>query len=103
MTTSYEIPLSPDPQRFRISLKGVYYWITLMWNGASNTWMIDIANAQQVKMISSIPLVANINLLEQYGYFDIGGELWAVTEGDLTAPPTKDNMGIKSHLYFIVR
>lgn len=103
MANSYEIPLSPTPQRFRISLNGVYYWFTLVWNGSSNIWMIDIADAQQNKMISSIPLVANTNLLEQYEYLGIGGALYAVTDNDLNSPPTKSNLGNNGHLYFIVK
>jgi len=33
----------------------------------------------------------------------IGAELWVLTDGDDTAPPTIDNLGSESNLFLVVR
>jgi len=54
-------------------------------------------------MIMCIPMVCGIDLLSQYGYLNIGAELWVLTDGDDTAPPTIDNLGAESNLFLVVR
>jgi len=100
--TSYEIPLEPASQTFQIALAGVTYSITLWWSSASSTWNINIADANGVPIISSIPLVTGVDLLGPFGYLDFGGQLVAQTDHNPTAPPTYDNLGTSGHLYFVV-
>lgn len=100
MSTFYEIPLSSKPQTFGIVLSGVGYRMTVRWNAVSQNWLLDIADTTDAPLISGIPLVAGANLLEQFEYVDIGGGLYATTDGNLDTPPTFDNLGDLGHLYF---
>jgi hypothetical protein len=45
--------------------------------------------------------VPGIDLLEQFGYLNFGGELRVETDFDKNAPPTSANLGSQSHLYFV--
>ena len=47
MTTTYEVPLTPDPQTFNIILGITEYALTLYWNPADEGgWILDIADAK---------------------------------------------------------
>lgn len=99
--TAYEIPLTPTPQRFSISLGGVRYQINLQWNRFSQAWAIDIYDSNKILLIGGVPLVTGTDLLEQFGYVEIGGSLFAQTDNDTLAVPTFDNLGVNSHIYFV--
>lgn len=97
----YEIPLDPSPQQFTIALAGATYTITLSYREIDEGgWFIDLADANNVPILSGVPLVTGIDLLEQYGYLDIGGSLYVFSDGDALATPTADNIGTTAHLYF---
>lgn len=95
-----EIPLTPTPQQFAIQLAGVQYQMTLIWRDAAG-WVLDIANNDKTPLIQGVPLVAGADLLAQYRYLGIGGALFVVSDQNVLAPPTQDNLGIASHLYFL--
>lgn len=98
----FEIPLSPQAQTFDITLGTKTYKLTVAWNDApSGGWVLDIADANDVPILTGIPLVTGANLLEQFDYLDLGGELQVQTDFDLNAVPTFGNLGVTSHLYFI--
>ncbi len=99
--SAFEIPLSPEAQQFNISLGGVTYGVNLYWNANSSTWCIDLSDNSGNPIVRGIPLVANVNLLEQYAYLGIGGQLIVQSDDDPNAPPTSDNLGSISHLYFV--
>ncbi len=99
---SYEIPLSAEAQTFTISLGGADYNLSLLWNMVSNSWTLDILDAQNIPLVRGIPLVANVDLLAPYPYLNFGGQLIAQTDGSPNIPPTYDNLGANSHLYFVV-
>lgn len=98
---NYEIPLSPEAQKFDIVLAGVDYLISVYWGTRTNTWLIDIANAAGTPILTGIPLVANTDLLAPYPYLNFGGQLIAQTDNAPNVPPTYDNLGITGHLYFV--
>jgi hypothetical protein len=100
--TAYEIPLSSTDQVFQIPLGGVTYQITSKWCAPANAWTLDIADANGVALVSGIPLVTGVDLLEQYQYLGIAGQLVAQTDGDTFAPPTQSNLGSAGRLYFVV-
>lgn len=102
MTTYYEIPLSPTPQTFTITLAGVIYQMTVKWNWVNASWVLDIADASGNALLVGIPLVTGVDLLEQYGYMGFGGQLVCQTDNDPDAVPTYANLGTTGHLYFIV-
>ncbi|AMM17512.1 hypothetical protein AX768_25265 [Burkholderia sp. PAMC 28687] len=99
---TFEIPLSGVPESFLIALSGVQYKLTLQWRDApQGGWVLDIADSLANKIVSGIPLTTGADLLEQYAYLGIGGELWVQTDGDPAEVPTFENLGSTSHLYFI--
>jgi len=98
---NFEIPLSPSPQTFTISLSGTDYRLTVQWRNAEGAgWILDIADSGGSPIIEGIPLVTGVNLLEQYDYLGFTGVLWVQTTADPDAVPTFDNLGIGSHLYW---
>lgn len=99
----YEIPLSANPQTFTISMNGTSYEMTLKYRDCDQGgWILDIADSSGNAMVRGIPLVTGIDLLGQYGYLGFGVGLFVTTDGDMWAPPTFDNLGSTSHLYFTV-
>lgn len=100
--TLYRIPLTNTPQTFDLELGARLLTITCRWNETSSVWMLDIADASTGEILTqSLPLVAGVDLLEQYAHLDIPGIMGVYTEGDPTAPPTYDNLGSASNLYFL--
>lgn len=97
----FEIPLTPDPQRFDIQLAGITYRLTFYWNAApEGGWTLNIADSNDVAIINGIPLVTGNDLLAQYAYLNFGGTLIATTDDAPLAPPTFTNLGQASHVYF---
>lgn len=98
----FEIPLSPQAQQFDIQLGQATYHLTVSWNDApTGGWVLDIADSNDVPIVSGIPLVTGVNLLEQYDYLEFPGSLEVQTDYDLNAVPTFQNLGVQSHLYFL--
>lgn len=102
MTTAYEIPLSAEPQTFNITLAGVTYGFTVRWNVPNSSWIIDIADASGNAIISGIPMVTGVDLLEQYGYLSFGFQLIAQTDNSPDTVPAFDNLGSTAHLYAVI-
>lgn len=102
MTTVFEIPTSPENQVFTASLNSVKYKVYLYWNAASSLWVIDLSDTNGNKILSGIPLVANVDLLSQLEYLGIGGKLVAITDGNADAPPNISNLGSTGHLLYII-
>lgn len=99
--TYYEIPLTPDNQRFNIALAGVQYSVLLLWRtGPMAGWFIDISTVAGTPLVQGIPLVTGADLLAQYPQLGFGGELRVATDGNPDAVPTSTNLGSASHLYF---
>lgn len=99
--TPYEIPLSPTPQAFLLSLLGVQYRCAVQYQSTVDAgWTLDIATAAGVPLVAGIPLVTGANLLAQYEYLGIGVPLYVATDGNLDAVPTFTNLGTEARLYF---
>ena len=61
----YVIPLTPEPQRFSIVLAGRELLLAVRWMDApEGGWLLDMADAEGVPLVSGIPLVAGCDLLE---------------------------------------
>lgn len=100
----YEIPLSPSPQVFSISLGGTEYRLTVKYQKADmGGWFVDIADSTGDPIVNGIPLVTGCDLLAQYGHLGFAGELRVQTSNNPDAVPTWDNMGSQSHLYWVTR
>ena len=97
----FEIPLTSEPQRFSVTLAGVVYQMKLRWHAKSDAWILDIADSEGAAIVQGIPLVTGVDILGQYGYLGIGGQLIAQTDFDPSAPPSATNLGTTGHLYFV--
>jgi hypothetical protein len=100
--TPVEIPLTPSQnQEFDILLGTQSYHLTLIYNDQMDGgWYMDIADNLGNPLADGIPLVTGADLLAQYPDLAIPGTLTVQTDHDILAPPTFDNLGINSHLYF---
>jgi len=101
VTTVFEVPTAPKAQTFAISLAGITYNLTFTWNVPSSAWILAIADSNGVTLVSGIPLVTGADLLEQYAYLGIGGQLIVQTDNDPTAVPTYESLGSTGHLFFL--
>ena len=97
--TIFTIPLVNVPQEFSISLGGTNYNMVNKWNELIG-WVLDILDQDNNSIILGIPLTTGRDLLEPYASFNFGGKLFAYTDNN-DLPPTLDNLGIDSNLYFI--
>lgn len=102
----YEIPLTPEPQSFGISLAGrelhmAFRWAETLCADAPGGWVLDICDAPDdlTPLVCGIPLVAGCDLLRPYAHLALGGSL--VLSGDM--PPTLDNLGRGVLLLFETR
>lgn len=100
--TNYVIPTTGQvPQRFRVALGSTTYLLSLHWNKYSRCWLLDIADTDARPIIHSIPLLPNTDLLGQFDYLDIGGQLAVVvTQGPPDAAPDFYNLGLTNKLVF---
>jgi hypothetical protein len=105
MLTISEIPIQPgQPQTFRITLSGIPFAFRLQWRELlAQCWLLDIADENNNQLIAGVPLLAGANLLSQYTDLNFPGELWVASDGEPDAPPTFGNLGVNSHLYYVVR
>ncbi|RQZ31531.1 hypothetical protein DIE14_01040 [Burkholderia sp. Bp9017] len=102
MTTFYEIPLTPDPQTFTLTLSGVTYTMTVQYRAAGGTgWILDVADANGNPLVAGIPLVTGIDLLGQYAYLGFGGRLWVQGAANPDDVPTFDDLGVGSHVFWV--
>jgi hypothetical protein len=99
--TPFEIPLIAAAQSFATTLVGVTYALKVRWCGPASCWVLDIADGNNAPIISGIPMITGADLLEQYGYLGIGGQLFVQTDNDTDAVPTFDNLGSLGRLYFV--
>jgi hypothetical protein len=100
----FEIPLTPMPQTFYISLSGTQYQLVFNYRNVSmGGWVMDINDPLGNPLVCGIPLVTGANLLGQYGYLDFAGGMMVLSDGDWDAVPTFANLGLVggSHLYWV--
>lgn len=103
MSQVFKMPLVNTPQRFQISLSGVDYIMTCKWNDSPDAgWVLDFSNANtNESIVANIPLITGANLLEGLGYLGFNGSFYVFTDGNDTAVPTLENLGVESNLYFV--
>lgn len=100
----YEIPLTPDPQVFTITLSGTVYQLTVQYrNIDQGGWVLDIADNAGNPIVQGIPLVTGADLLSQYKHLGFAGGLYVQTTDNPDAVPTFDNLGTGAHLYWVTQ
>lgn len=76
-----KIPLTKGAQRFSIELGGHEYRLSLIYrNAVGGGWFLDMARTDKTGAIYGIPLLLNIDLLEQYQHKGFG-HLYARLDG----------------------
>lgn len=91
------IPLQPKAQTFTIPINSSIYRITLSWNYKSS-WELDLAT--ETRILSSIPLVFDTNLLRPFSYLNLGFTfLFRATNPNVVS--SYDNLGTQTLLYLI--
>lgn len=100
----FKTPLTNNPEIFEINMSGVDYLMTVRWNDSEEGgWFIDLADAITGSyIVQNLPLVTGANLLEGLDYLNFNATLFIVTDGDILAPPTFENLGVESNLYLEV-
>jgi hypothetical protein len=79
------------------------YGMTIQWRETmAQCWVLDLKDNAGAVLLAGVPLLPGANLLAQYPDLDFPGELWVASEGT-DAPPTYDNLGVNSHLYYVER
>jgi hypothetical protein len=105
VTASYIIPTAGVSETFSITLTGVTYGFTLIWRDdpcGMGGWFLDIADDIGNPLVQGLPLVTGVDLLEQYGYLNFGGQLYVQTKQDPQAVPTFTNLGTDCQLYWVI-
>jgi hypothetical protein len=100
--TPYEVPLSPEPQRFTIELAGEPYQMRFYWCAPANCWCFDLRNNLGEDLILGAAVVTGVDLFAQYPHLNLPGKLMVQTDHDPQAVPTFDNLGITGRVYFVV-
>lgn len=96
---TYEIPLSPGNQRFKVTLNGIAYQLSLVWrNSSTGGWYLDIAQPDGTPLVTGIPLTLGTSIIEQYQH-KIPGQLFVITRDGQN--PTFDGLGTTTKLYWV--
>ena len=102
MSTPFEIPTAPQARVITIALPSTVYTLTFRYAFTDNGgWFMDIADATGVPIVSGVPLITGADLLAQYKYLGIPGQIIVTTDGAPDAVPTFANLGTTSHVYFL--
>lgn len=114
MTTNVlEIPLQPaTPVGMLIYMGSLHVGLRVYWVEAEGFpgddsgfkeggWYLDVFDDSGSPIVCGVPLVTGENIFKQYAYLGLP-PTWVTTDGDPYAPPTWDNLGLLSHVYFVV-
>lgn len=94
--------MQPQARRFSIFLSGLQYNITSRWNSVSNAWIMDIYDVNEIPVLLNRPLVTGADLLAQFAYLGISGQMIVQSDNDPNAVPTYGDLGSTGHLYYVV-
>lgn len=95
-----EIPLTADNQRFRVSLGEITYNLRVLWRDDAG-WIMDVMDSGGQPLLLGVPLVPDVNLIEQYPELGLSGAMIVMADQGAPEYPTKTNLGVASHLYFV--
>ena len=102
MPTAYEVPFEAQATSFVIDLAGATYRLTTQWCTAAACWLLNISTPDDVLIVGSIPIVPGVDLLKQYAYLGIAGQLFVQTAGDARAVPGYADLGVSGLVFFVV-
>ena len=111
--SSLVIPVQPYPETIsKIDLDGEPYRLRIYWmpydtvaqqvTETAGKWLLDLTGENNGIEILSISLLVGVNLLEPFGYRELGGLAVADTEGKLEDPDF-DGFGTRWKLIYVGR
>jgi hypothetical protein len=102
MSQAFLIPLKIGiSQSLTVTLDDLPYQLVVRWNDPAQVWCIDLSDGNGNLLLANIPLVTGADLLEQFAYLGIGGQLVVQTTNNALAVPTLANLGDTGNLYFV--
>lgn len=101
MANYYEVPLSPNPQRFVIGLVDVPYNCSVYWNQVSECWCIDIADVDQNMLVAALPIVTGVDMLAQHRHLGFGGSLVVQVAGEPYSDVAYQDLGVGALMLFV--
>jgi hypothetical protein len=94
-----EIPLSPGNQRFKVTLNGIAYQLSLIWrNSSTGGWYLDIGRPDGTPLVMGIPLTLGASIIEQYQH-KITGQIFVITSDGQN--PTFAGLASTTKLYWV--
>lgn len=101
MSAIFEIPLASTCETFLTSLNGRQYRLRVTWCAPGQMWVLDVENSDGTKIVEGMAMVTGADLLEQYAYLDITGQLIVQSDDEPFRMPTFTDLGSNSHLYYV--
>lgn len=102
MATVQEFPLRPEAQEMSITLGTTEYQVRFGWaDTVDGGWFIDISALDGTPLLRGLPLTAGENVLQQFDYLGIPGEIRVMTDNDQLVEPTYANLGSNGKVLFI--
>lgn len=98
-----EFPLLPaTAQEMTITLGTKEYTVRFAWCATpEGGWFMDMYDLALEPMIRGLPLVAGVNVLQQFDYLQIPGEIRVQVDEDTLIEPTFENFGTTGKVVFI--
>lgn len=99
--STFEIPLRNQAQRLTVTLSGVQVVLVVRWCPPLGAWVIDMYDSVDEPLLLGVPMITGADLLAQYEYLGIPGQLFVQSDDDVDAVPTFDSLGGLGHLYYV--
>jgi len=100
--TTWAFPLLPQAQEMQIQLGAVEYTVRFGWGATTDGgWFIDLSDVDGNPILMGLPLTAGENVLQQFDYLGIPGEIRVQTDGNVLVEPTYANLGSNGQVLFI--
>ena len=92
------IPLDASPNQtwqVSVSINGTVqdFFVNLNFNEVAGYWVMEIADSNQNLLLSDVPLLCGLNLLQQYQYLQIGSLYLLNVGNDPSDSPNSTNLG----------
>ena len=62
---------------------------------------MTIADADGKTLAAGVMITSGEDILQQFAYLGISGEIYAATDGDADVVPTFDNLGVGGQLFYV--
>ena len=101
MTVEIGVQKKPHYTGTRV-LDGNNYSLTFRWNTYTSKWYLDIEGLNNTVSVNTIALVCGKDLLDRYGFYELG-QLWVIDNSGANEDPTYDDFGSRWTLEYTPR